>query len=164
MGQLRQCYSIFFATTSEPTAPLLSPSGMHAIGPGLGWGRIRTRTRAPRPSLRVVLSNRRREVEPREEERVCGCHRVTPPLRHRWKPSTPGIRPRSGVFGVRKPLWEASVPAVGTYRLRRGVNCSSDDKGSSALQLAADCLTCIGNLGKNLPSNFALHSASCRLN
>jgi hypothetical protein len=127
-------------------------------------GGIRTRTRAPRPSLRLVLSNRRQEVEPREEERESGCHRVTSHCATGGNHQHRGIRPRGGAFGVRKPPWESSVPVVGTYRLRRVVNCSSDDKGSTAPQIAADCLTCIGNLGENLPSNFALNSSSRRLN
>jgi hypothetical protein len=49
------------ASTSQQLAnlprPLLPPSGMNAKGPGLGWGRIRTRPCAPRPSLRHCLCN-----------------------------------------------------------------------------------------------------------
>jgi hypothetical protein len=106
------------ASTSQQLAnlprPLLPPSGMHAIGPGLGWGRIRTRPRAPHPSLRHFLSNRHREVEPREEERESGCRREVSHCAtggiHQCRESDLGVR--SWVFACLR--WGRSCPRSGS--------------------------------------------------
>jgi hypothetical protein len=65
---------------------------------------------------------------------------------------------------VRQGLGKPTVFSRRALRLHGARNSSSDGKENAASHIIADCFTFIGVLGENLPSGFALVSASRRGN